>query len=405
MAKNKIILPAIRAIFGDWVYYSSIMSAKQVSEWILPAKKIREAETLDEILQRDLKARKEQISKYLLTKEQRFFNSLIIGVYNGLPDWIEFDISAKIEELNLKTEESINESMGLLVFHGNEKMFAIDGQHRVAGIDIAYKKDNSEILKDDNFSVIFLAHIDDTTGRKRTRRLFSDINKNAKPVAKSDRIKIDEEDISAIVTRRIYANFPYFQNGKLIALDKSNLVKGNFTNFTNLDNLYTVTKELKKIFNKPRNTNDWDEDNIQILQKIVEDFLNFVIENINEYQDYFQLSKLTLKEARNNNKYLLFRPVGLTLLAKIYIKFYKENKLTYLKQNINKISFIFPESPFNKVIWNKGKMEVKSSNQSLAYNIALYILNSYPTTKNNELLERYRDITKNENASLPQKIK
>jgi len=128
-----------------------------------------------------IKAKEEQISKYLLTKEQRFFNSIIVGVYNGLPDWVEFDISAKIKKLNIKTAKNINESMGLLIFHGDEKMFAIDGQRRVAGIDIANKNDKKKILKEDNFPVIFLAHIDNTKGRKRTRRLFSDINKNTKP--------------------------------------------------------------------------------------------------------------------------------------------------------------------------------------------------------------------------------
>jgi len=160
--KNKILLPAIRGLLGDWVYYNSIMSAKQISEWILPDKDIRENKLPDEILQRNLKAKEEQISKYLLTKEQRFFNSIIVGVYNGLPDWVEFDISAKIKELNIKTAKNINESMGLLIFHGDEKMFAIDGQRRVAGIDIANKNDKKKILKEDNFPVIFLAHIDNT---------------------------------------------------------------------------------------------------------------------------------------------------------------------------------------------------------------------------------------------------
>ena len=49
--RKPIVLPTLRGVIGDWVYYSSLMTAKQVSEWILSAKEIREAKSLDEIAQ------------------------------------------------------------------------------------------------------------------------------------------------------------------------------------------------------------------------------------------------------------------------------------------------------------------------------------------------------------------
>ncbi len=408
--KQKIVLPALRGVIGDWVYYTSLMSPKTISTWIKSAKDIREAESLNEVLQRDLNDRKFQISKYLLEDPNRFFNSIIVGVYDGLPDWLEFDISKKVEEIGANHDESINESMGLLIFNGDENMFAIDGQHRVAGISIAIEEDlkkeeKGRVLKDDIFSVIFLAHIDDVLGRKRTRKLFSDINKNAKPVAKSDKIIIDEEDINAIVTRRIYAEYQYFENGKTIDISsKSNIDKIDKEHFTNIDNLYRVCTILKNLYKKKKNSVDWDEENIQTLKQVNIDFYDFIINNIKEYSDFFISKQNGLEFYRENNKYLLFRPIGIVLLARLYAYFYKKEKLDLLKLKINKINFVFPESPLNRILWNKGKMEAKSINQNFAFDLILYVLNEYDTSKIEVLQERYRDLIKNETAILPKRI-
>ena len=189
--KSKLILPCVRGQIGDWIYYSSFMSASQIVDWVKPAKDIREVKSLDEELQRTLRARAKDIAKYLFTRESRFFNSIVIGVYGGLPDWHEFVIEKKVKELNGNITE-FDSNIGLMEFFGNEKMFAIDGQHRIAGIQFAQNK--SEEIKNkkfeltkDRYPVILVAHIDDELGKKRTRQLFSDINRKAKPVPKKDK--------------------------------------------------------------------------------------------------------------------------------------------------------------------------------------------------------------------------
>lgn len=80
MSTTKLILPCLRGVIGDWVYYSSLMTASQINDWIQTAKDIREAKSLDEELQRDLKERKKDIAKYLLNDKSRFFNSIIVGI-------------------------------------------------------------------------------------------------------------------------------------------------------------------------------------------------------------------------------------------------------------------------------------------------------------------------------------
>lgn len=402
---TKLILPCLRGVVGDWVYYSTLMTAEQISTWIKTAKDIREAKSLDEELQRDLKERKKQIAQYLLYDKSRFFNSIIVGIFEGIPDWREFDLSkAQKEYADQFKTEYFKESLGLMVFNGSEKMFAIDGQHRVAGIQLAHSKDSVGIINDDQYSIIFVAHIDDAQGMKRTRKLFSDINKNAKPVAKRDKIIIDEQDITSIVTRRVFAESKYFNKGKLISLsEQTNLEADDIIHFTNITNLFDVITILKRIYKIPKNTNEWDEENVLAFKKIVFEFLDLIFNNKQEYKDFFILKTKKLNELRENNSYLLFRPVGFTLIAKLYVAFAKKKELPYFINNINKISYIFPDSPFNKIIWNQGKMDVKGSTQTLMVDLSIYLLNKY-TGSTYELLKRLRDITKNDYIELPSKL-
>lgn len=405
--EQKLVLPCLRGLLGDWVFYSALMSAEEISNWIKPVKNIREATSLDEILQRDLKERKKAIANYLLKDGSRFFNSIIVGVFGNVPDWFEFDLSSLNKVIPEQQIGSIKQSVGIMVFSGTEQMFAIDGQHRVAGIQIAVNGDKSEILIDDQFSVIFVAHVDDFLGMKRTRKLFSDINKNAKPVSGGDKIKIDESDICSIVTRRIYASYPYFLGGSLISLtEQAALEKDDVKHFTNLLGLYSTNKVLKRLFKRAPKTQEWDEENVISFLKIVTEFYDLIFKFLEDYKKFFVDKEISISEARNNNSYLLYRPIGLKLIARLYVYFKLKNvDIQESLKKINKISFIFPNSPFNNVLWNNGKMEVKESNQKLAFDLSLYVLNEFPKNIESDLLKKYREVLKKETALLPSKIK
>ncbi len=405
MDTSKLILPCLRGVIGDWVYYSTLMNAEQITQWIQTAKDIREAKSLDEELQRDLTDRKKQIAQYLLKDSSRFFNSIIVGIFEGIPVWREFDLSqANLEYSDQFNKDIIKESIGLMIFNGTERMFAIDGQHRVAGIQLAFKDDKEQILADDQFSVIFVAHVDDKNGMRRTRKLFSDINKNAKPVSKRDKIIIDEQDISSIVTRRILAESKYFDKGKLISLKEStNLEPDNQDHFTNITNLYDVVAILKRIFILPRATNEWDEENVIGFQNKVSEFLDTVFSCIEEYRSFFIDKKTVLKDLRYNNLHLLFRPIGFTLIAKLYVEFYKRNELEFFRRNINSVSFVFPDSPFNKISWNNGKMDTKSATQTLMVDITLYLLGRYNKSAS-DLESRLSAVTKQDSIELPKQL-
>ena len=97
----------------------------------------------------------------------------------------------------------------------------------------------------------------------------------------------------------------------------------------------------------------------------------------------------------------MFRPIGITLLSKIYQYYIKNKTKDEFTRNITKINFVAPETDLNKILWNNKKMEAKAANQSLAYNLILYLLGN--KVDDEKLLQDYRQILKNDTIDLPER--
>jgi DNA sulfur modification protein DndB len=214
-------VPALQATTGDWVYYAAVLTFGDVAERVGFAKVVHgENRDLNELIQRDLEDRSGDIADYLIyQKKERFFNSLVIGLYDGVPDWYYTSLNTK----ELLDENTIPDygrhALGLLVFDGSEKLFALDGQHRLAGIQQAIKRSPS--LAKELVTVLFVPHSNTKTGLERTRRLFTTLNRYAKRVATARLIVLDEDDAVAILTRRLIAEHPLFLNKTSIKSPKS----------------------------------------------------------------------------------------------------------------------------------------------------------------------------------------
>src|SRR5699024_5656182 len=104
--------------------------------------------------------------------------------------------------------------MGLLDFPGNHKIFPVDGQHRVEGIKAALLEKPE--LKDQKIAVIFIGHKNDEAGKQRTRRLFTTLNRYAKPVLLDDIIALDEDDVVAITTRFLLEEYDLFTGKRVV---------------------------------------------------------------------------------------------------------------------------------------------------------------------------------------------
>lgn len=397
-------VPCLRGVVGDWVYYSVIMNAEQIATRIMDSKEIREAKALDDYLQRDLKPRVNKIAVYLRRRDSRFFSSIVLGVFDALPDWIELDFSAVSEKLGVSLQD-IEESLGLLIFHGGEKVFAIDGQHRVEGIKRAVAADPDRLTKDE-YPALLVAHIDNPAGKVRTRRLFCDINKNAVAVSEGDKVVIDEDDLPAIVTRRIYAHNGLFSNGEEIAVTgkKEQLLYQGRERFTSLLAIYTVCKRLKKLYKKPRGVPENDPANVKALQKIASQFFDFVVEHERSLNRYFVKKTTTLKRERENNRNLFFRPVGLEVLARLYVHFSERNSLATLQYALEAFPFRNPGGVFDGILWNVGRIEASGKARKAAVELCLYLLDELPPKQEAKLKGTLREVTKNPSYDLPPKL-
>jgi DNA sulfur modification protein DndB len=404
--KTEWYVPSLRGTLGDWVYYSALLKAEDIYKRIKPSHEIREAKALEDFLQRTLKPRVEKIARYLGKRDSRFFNSIIVGVFDGLPSWAEFDIKKVEQKLNGEGLSEVKESVGLLIFEGREKMFAIDGQHRVEGIKIAYKK-NPQRLSGDQFPVIFLAHLDTPAGKVRTRRLFCDINKNAVAVSEGDKVVIDEDDLCAIVARKVYASYGPFKKGGEIAVTerKEILEKEGKDRFTSLLALYTVTKKLKKLFHKSPGTLDFDPLNVSHLESIVRDFFDYILEHEASLKQYFKEKSTSLLIERENNRNLFFRPVGLEILSRLYVHFYARKALSILTRALTQLNFSNPGGIFDGILWADGTIIARAKEKSAAVDLFLYILGELSPEKSQDLLVRLQEIKKDSRYKLPRQVK
>ena len=400
---SKWTVPCVRGLIGDRVYYSALLRADQIASRIEPAHKIREAKSLDDFLQRKLHDRREKIAKYLCTRSDRFFNSIIVGVFGGLPKWLPFDLHKAASDLAIDKDSLTSDTMGLLVFSGTEHMFAVDGQHRVEGIRIAHDK-CPEIVKEDEYSVVFVAHIDDKQGKVQTRRLFSDINKRAVPVSNGDKVVIDEDELNAVVARRIYASYRHFKHGDLIAnTEKEKLPEGDRKHFTNLLTLYAVNKRLRQLYRRVRGVPEYDPQNVTAFCEVVTTFYDFVVANIPSYHRYFSSKHPSLIAQRKNNRNLLFRPAGLRVLCALYVHFASQDQLPRLAQGLKIMKFESPGGVFDGVLWRDGKVGPRASDRTAAVNLCAYMLglDIEPTAK---LRERLAEVLRNDNYTLPDRV-
>ncbi|PAM92842.1 DndB, partial [Flavobacterium sp. IR1] len=193
-------LPALRGKIGIWNYYVCNLSFNEVNEYVKRIdNELHSSSALSDLIQRNITENYKSIMEYILKQDERFFNSLVLAVYDGDPEWIEV-------ELNFDDNEYFN--MGFLKLSGKEKIFPVDGQHRVEGIKKSLESKSE--LANETIPAIFIGHTKSTEGIKRTRRIFSTLNRYAKPVSARDIIALDEDDIVAIITREIVENHDLF---------------------------------------------------------------------------------------------------------------------------------------------------------------------------------------------------
>ena len=151
-----MILPALRARFaGSW-YYAATMTFADVARFVKRMPDVSSLHELKTRTQSELRPnRAKQISQYLLSQPQRFFNAIVVGICGGNPEWIPVTVGKSLTVEDVKLDERQAKAFGFIRLTGTELLFAIDGQHRVAGIKSAIARCSK--LASEELTVIFVA--------------------------------------------------------------------------------------------------------------------------------------------------------------------------------------------------------------------------------------------------------
>ncbi|MES3150933.1 DGQHR domain-containing protein [Sphingomonas faeni] len=376
-------LPALRGVFGDWAYYSCLMSLRELSARVSFADQIHHSKALSELIQRKLKdERADDISKYLKSNPERFFNSLVVAVYGGDPAWHELD-EIKPQHQDFKVSDVSKDaiaSLGFLSLTGDERLFALDGQHRLAGIQKAVLAD--EKIAEDEVSVIFVSHRNDTVGMRRTRALFTTLNKTAKPVNKSEIIALDESDVMAITVRRLIESNPSFSDKRILVIDSPNLPVTNTSHLTTIQNLYDVLtilfskvmqqQSIKSLsFQRPK------DDELEEYYNYAIGYFSLLEKSVPELAAFFKASNganVVAAQRTDVGGSVLFRPVGMTMFAHIAETLVKSMDLPDAIKLMGRLPRDLNKAPYKDLLWDRSSGTLNLKREPLVRRLLLYTL-------------------------------
>ncbi|WP_243388501.1 DNA sulfur modification protein DndB [Bacillus kexueae] len=366
-------IPAIVSSIGNWSYYVCSMTFDQINNYVSKIdKELHKSEKLSELLQRSITNNYKKISKYILEHDDRFFNAIVLAVYEGDPQFREVSFEYKGEQYG---------NMGLLEFTGMEVIFPVDGQHRVEGIKKALQEDPS--ISSETIPVIFIGHRNNPEGMERTRRLFSTLNRYAKPVKKSEIIALDEDDIIAITTRYLVENHQLFKDNRISL--STNLVESNTSAFTTIETLYDCNKFLFLNYHKGIGFKGGIENYLRVrpsdteideFQNLCYSFWNIFSTRFSQVNEFLRLEQdgaLPFRNSEGGN--LLFRPVGLSSFIKAVSTVKKRTEKSYeqILEAMSEIDFSLVEKPWRHVLWNMQENKVIARNATLTHLLFIYI--------------------------------
>ena len=398
--KKTIYLPSIRSKMGDWIFYSCVMRLADIADRVSFADEIHKNKSLSKLIQRELEdKRAESIKNYLLADKERFFGSLVIAVYGGHPAWSDIDLKEGINSDYKFLDENQGANLGFLSFTGEEKLFALDGQHRLAGIREAVKE--SVEIGSDCVTTVFVGHKNTISGLQRTRKLFTTLNKNAKAVNKSEIIALDENDAVAVITRRLVEESNYFF-GKTISYNKGNSIpKHENSALTNIANLYDVLSIFLGEAIAEKNKNYWrdelrpDDITLDAFFEKSNQLIASFGKNFKELHDYFSEkpeNRSAIPYRNENGGSILFRPVGLLIFIEIFSRIYKSTQnIEACIKILAKLPTDISNYPYRDVIWSLSGKKMLNMNKALTRDLLLLKLGMY-TGKESTLTHRLQKI-------------
>lgn len=261
MAKT---FPAIKTSMGEWDYFSLRVKFSDLKNSFVFASSLGEPSSLEEVMQREWTEGRstKDMARFLTQKDDRFYGAVVVASIK-LKDliWNPIELSpeklASLVEGEDDPETPSEDKLGYVTLSDEDEYYILDGQHRVGSIiKVLESGEGPTGFADEEIMVLLVqTHQDSSEKEMRItyRRLFTALNKNAKPTDPEENIIMDENDVYAILTRRLIEEFPPFSTISNNALENENIKiygtsqKTGDCEFTTLRTLYAMNKTLLEI--------------------------------------------------------------------------------------------------------------------------------------------------------------
>ena len=421
---------AQKARIGSTDYYIAKMELEELVNSVGLAIELPEWKdmTPDEKMQRepDLNRVVNEICPYFIEDPDRFFGSLIIDIYSGYEN-MRFDPISKYvkDDMNF-TYEVAMEDAGFLALPGKEKLIALDGQHRLLAMKLCLKG-NSAIsaamlgnkkmtpqmmalephpeLADEEISVIFVEGKD----ALKIRKIFNKVNKYARQTGRGQNIITADDDIFAIISRRLFSKGQILEKiGKNELVNwSSNTLSQRSKQLTTVSALYTIAETLAKDRGWTSKTMPDNEDEINEVYEENVEFWKALLEGMDMYKKYLELTKEDKPVSQLRDDNLLMKPV--THMALAHVAYYAKQKgigWSTVVEKLNKVKWSMDNSlwfnilvvPAKKKKVITGKESIKAAGLVISYMVMGERMNEDEVADVREII---RNATNDEKDELP----
>lgn len=425
---------AQRASLGSTVYYIAKMPVEELVNSVGLAIELPEWKdmTPDEKMQRepDINRVVNEICPYFTNDLDRFFGSLIIDIYSGFED-IKFDPISKYvkDNVTLPYEVSMKDA-GFLALPGKERLIALDGQHRLLAMKLCLKgysavsaamlgnkKMSPQMLAlephpelaGEEISVIFVEHRDNL----KIRKIFNKVNKYARQTGRGQNIITADDDIYAIIARRLFSEGAVLSRiGKIELVNwSSNTLSERSKQLTTVSALYTIAETLSKDRGWSAKIMPVNEEEIEEAFKENMEFWEKLLSGLDVYKEYIELTYKDKPVSELRERNLLMKPV--THMALAYVAYYaRKKKISWgdVVVKLNKIDWSM-DNPlwFNILVIPAKKKKVitgKESIRAAGLVITYMVLGDVMTLSEvNEVREIINNSTNGASNALPDKIR
>lgn len=418
----------IRGTLGSTTYYIAKMTAGELIESVGIAKELPEWTdmTVDEKMQREVDMRRivEEIVPYIINDPDRFIGSIIIDIYSGM-EAIEFESLQSIVPSLPKAYAISLADMGFLNLPGKERLIALDGQHRLLSLKIAIRGTmgvpagtknfpalerlvpHPELAKEE-VSVIFVEHTD----TMKIRKIFNKINKYAKQTSRSDNIITSDDDLFALIARKLIAPgqvlAPISDIERVNA--KNNTLSARSKNLTTLSTLYNISETLLKARGIKKDVLLPPQEKVNEAYDYVASFWKILLQNVDAYNEYMLLTlqNKSIQPLRERN--LLLKPVTQMALAHVAaLADTKHLSWETITEKLNRVDWSFDNSLWFNILVigsaNKRMITGKDSVRNAGMVISYMVMGDHMSVEEITSVENIiKNASNNSSAALPEKV-